>query len=144
MKTAQFTRHRSDSLSTRSPAHLAGLIRAHRQARRSRRRRLDAGQQALLVLAHLRNGDTPARLAAGFGVGATTAWRYIREAVDLLAAAPIPTQAMRRIARLAYAIVDSTLIPTDRLAGPAERRYYAGKHRRHGSTPKPSPTALLH
>jgi hypothetical protein len=46
-------------------------------------------------LAHLRNGDTPARLAAGFEVGATTAWRYIREAVDLLAAtAPTLAQAM--------------------------------------------------
>jgi hypothetical protein len=56
--------------------------------------RLDAGRQALLVLAHLRNGDTPARLATGFGIGATTAWRYIREAVDLLAAAA-PTLARR-------------------------------------------------
>ena len=40
----------------------------------------------MLVLAHLRNGDTPAPLAVGFGIGTTTACRYIREAVDLLAA----------------------------------------------------------
>jgi hypothetical protein len=86
-------------------------------------------------LAHLRNGDTPARLAAGFGVGATTAWRYIREAVDLLAAAaPTLTQVMVRIAQLAYAILDGTLIPTDRLGGSADRRHYVGKHRRHGVT----------
>jgi hypothetical protein len=39
----------------------------------------------LLALAHLRNGDTYTRLAAGFGVGTTTAWRYVREAVDRLA-----------------------------------------------------------
>ena len=123
----------SISLSTRTLAHLAALIRAHRQARRSRWRRLDASQQALLVLAHPRNGDTPARLAAGFGVGATTAWRYIREAADLLAAtAPALTQAMTGIGRLAYAILDGTLVPTDRLSGTADRRYYAGKHRRHG------------
>jgi hypothetical protein len=123
----------SISLSTRSLAYLANLIRAHRHARRSRWRRLDPAQQALLVLAHLRNGDTPARLAAGFGVGTTTAWRYIREAVDLLAAtAPTLTQAMTRIAALAYAILDGTLIHTDRLSGTADRRYYAGKHRRHG------------
>ncbi len=123
----------SISLSTRSLAHLAALIRAHRHARRSRWRRLDASQRALLVLAHLRNGDTPARLAAGFGVGATTAWRYIREAVDLLAAtAPTLTQAMARIAALAYAILDGTVVATDRLGGAANRRYYAGKHRHHG------------
>ena len=39
-----------------------------------------------MALAHLRNGDTYTRLAAGFDVGVTTAWRYVREAVDLLAA----------------------------------------------------------
>jgi hypothetical protein len=121
------------SLSTRSLTHLADLIRARRQALRSRWRRLDAGRQALLALAHLRNGDTPARLAAGFGIGATTAWRYIRESVDLLAAtAPTLTTVTATIARLAYAILDGTLIPTDRLGGTADRRYYAGKHRRHG------------
>ena len=49
---------------------------------RSRGRRLDPGKQALLVLAHLRNGDTHRRLAAAFGIGITTAWRYIRAAVD--------------------------------------------------------------
>jgi len=84
-------------------------------------------------LAHLRNGDTPARLAAGFGVGATTAWRYIREAVDLLAATgPTLAEAMMRIAQLACAILDGTLIPTDRIGGAADRRHYAGKHRHHG------------
>ncbi|GAA3464399.1 hypothetical protein GCM10018963_64120 [Saccharothrix longispora] len=41
--------------------------------------------------AHLRNGDTHTRLAAGFGISYSTAWRYVREAVDLLAAlAPEP------------------------------------------------------
>jgi hypothetical protein len=66
----------------------------------------------------------------GFEVGATTAWRYIREAVDLLAAsAPTLAQAMAGIARLAYAILDGTLIRIDRLGGTANRRYYAGKPR---------------
>jgi hypothetical protein len=112
--------------------HLAELLRAHRRARRCRWRRLDPAGQALLALAHLRNGETPGRLAAGFGIGATTAWRYIREAVDLLAAtAPTLAQAVERIARLAYAILDATLVATDRICGSADRRYYAGKHRRH-------------
>jgi hypothetical protein len=120
-------------LSRRSLTHLADLLRAHRARRGTRYRRLSAGRQALLVLAHLRNGDTPARLAAGFAVSPTTAWRYIREAVDLLAAtAPTLADAMAGIARLAYAILDGTLIRTDRLSGSADRRYYAGKHRCHG------------
>ncbi len=73
-------------LSNHTLVRLADLIRAERARRRSRWRRLDPGRQALLVLAHLRNGDTHARLAAGFEVSRSTAWRYVREAVDLLAA----------------------------------------------------------
>src|SRR5438045_3357058 len=72
-------------LCTRTLSHLSEMLRAHRRAIGCRWRRLDAGRQALLVLAHLRNGDTYARLAAGFGVGIATVYRYIREAVDLLA-----------------------------------------------------------
>jgi hypothetical protein len=87
----------------------------------------------LLVLAHLRNGDTYGRLAAGFGVGVATVYRYVQEAVDLLAAtAPTLSQAIRRIAGLAYAILDGTLIPIDRLSGSNDRRHYSGKHKRHG------------
>ena len=41
------------------------------------------GRQALLALAPLPNGDTPTRLAAGFEIGVTTAWRYVRGAIDL-------------------------------------------------------------
>jgi hypothetical protein len=64
---------------------------------RSRWRWLAAGRQALLALAHLRNGDTP----VGFEIGLTTAWRYIREAVDLLAATvPTLAQVMASITRL--------------------------------------------
>ncbi|MBM7440416.1 hypothetical protein JOC24_003840 [Streptomyces sp. HB132] len=43
-------------------------------------------EQAVLVLTHLRCGDTYARLAAGFRIGIATAHRYIRQAVDPLAA----------------------------------------------------------
>jgi hypothetical protein len=103
-------------LSTRSLNHLADLIRTHRHQRRSRWRRLDPGRQALVALAHLRNGDTLTRLAAGFQVGVATAWRYIREAITLLAAAANDLhQAMTRIRLLAYVILDGTLIPIDRV-----------------------------
>ncbi|MFI6184208.1 transposase family protein [Nonomuraea sp. NPDC051191] len=116
------------ALVARRPAE---LLRAQQAKRRSRWRRLDAFRQALLVLAHLRNGDTYARLAAGFASGTSTAWRYVREAVDLLAIlADHVHAAVLRAGRLAYAILDGTLIPIDRLAD--ERPYYSGKHRLHG------------
>ena len=118
-------------LSTRSLNHLADLIRTHRHQRRSHWRRLEPGRQALLALAHLRNGDTFTRLAAGFEIGVATAWRYVREAITLLAATADDLQkAMRRIRLLAYAILDGTLIPIDRVHH--QKPYYSGKHRRHG------------
>lgn len=43
-----------------------------------------ATRQTLLALAHLRCGDTYAQLAAGFGIGIATVYRYIREAVEAL------------------------------------------------------------
>ncbi|MFD6262689.1 transposase family protein [Micromonospora chalcea] len=118
-------------LSSRTLNHLAERIRGHRQQRQSRWRRLDPGRQALLALAHLRNGDTYTRLAASFAIGVATAWRYVQEAIALLAAAADDlATAMQRIRRLAYAILDGTLIPIDRVAD--QRPYYSGKHKRHG------------
>jgi hypothetical protein len=59
------------------------------------------------------------------------AWRYVREAVELLAAAADNVQAtVARAARLAYAILDGTLIPIDRVYD--QKPYYSGKHKRHG------------
>ncbi|BDH05861.1 transposase family protein [Streptomyces seoulensis] len=88
------------------------------------------GRQALLVLAHLRRGDTYARLTAGLRVGIATVYRYIREAVDLLAAlAPTLAQAMQTIRKKAYVILDGTLLPVDRTA--ADRPYYSRK-KHHG------------
>ena len=65
------------------------------------------GRQALLALAHLRNGYPHTRLAAGFEIGVATAWRYVQEAITLLAtAAKRPGTSMDRIRRLAHAILD--------------------------------------
>jgi hypothetical protein len=120
-------------LSTRSLAYLSGLLSAHRREIGSRWRRLTPGEQALLVLADLRSGDTYYRLAAGFRVGVATVYRYVREAVDLLAAAsPDLTAAMRTAGAKAFVILDGTLIPIDRIGGSKDRRYYSGKHKRHG------------
>jgi len=85
------------------------------------------------VLAYLRKGETYAELAAGFGVGTATAWRYVTETVALLAArSPRLRRALdqARQAGHAYAIIDGTLILIDRVA--ADRPFYSGRHRRHG------------
>jgi hypothetical protein len=85
----------------RSLTRPADLLGADRARRGTPYRRLAPAARSCSCWAHLRNGDTPARLAGGFGISPTTAWRYIREAVDLLAAtAPTLTQAMATIARL--------------------------------------------
>ncbi len=76
-------------------------------------------------------GHTYAQLAAGFGIGTTTAYRYVTEAVGLLAApAPGLTDVVRTAPAKAYLILDGTLLPIDRIA--ADRPSYSGKHKRHG------------
>jgi hypothetical protein len=120
-------------LSSRTLTFVAGVIRRYRASIGSPWRKLNAGKQALLVLAYLRKGETFAELAAGFAVGTTTAWRYVNETVDLLAArAPKLRQAVRDAVKAGYAyvVLDGTLIPVDRVA--ADRPFYSGKHKRHG------------
>ena len=60
-------------LSRETLSYVARVLRRHRAAIGSCRRKPNSGQQALLVLAHLCNGETLAELAAGFGVGTATA-----------------------------------------------------------------------
>ncbi|MFD9946809.1 transposase family protein [Nonomuraea sp. NPDC059023] len=113
--------------------YVAGIIRRHRKAMGSRWRRLNPGQQALLVLVYLRKDETFAEISAGFGVSATTAWRYVEETVMLLSArSPKLAQALRKAARdgLTHVILDGTLIHTDRVR--ADRPFFSGKHRVHG------------
>ena len=120
-------------LSRATLSYVAGVIRRHRRQIGSCWRKCSPGQQALLVLAHLRKGETFAELAAGFGISTATAWRYVTETVRLLAArAPGLRTAVRaaKNAGHAFVVIDGTLIPVDRLA--ADRPFYSGKHRRHG------------
>ena len=73
---------------------------------------------------HLRKGEGFAELAAGFGVGTATAWRYARETITLLAG-PRPelpsALAAAKKAGHAFAVIDGTLIPIDRAAAPTGR-----------------------
>jgi hypothetical protein len=120
-------------LSRQTLSFVSGIIRRHRASIGSLWRKLDPGQQALLVLVHLRKGEPFAQVAAGFGVGTATAWRYVTETVALLAArAPKLRQAVRAAKKAGYpfVVVDGTLIRTDRVA--ADRPFYSGKHHCHG------------
>ncbi|MDL4818642.1 transposase family protein [Actinomadura opuntiae] len=113
--------------------YLAGLIRRRRKTLGTPWRLLDPGQQALLVLVHLRKGETLAELGAGFGVSTSTAWRYIEQAVALLSErSPKLTAALRKATKegLHLLVLDGTLIACDRVR--ADRPYYSAKHRCHG------------
>jgi hypothetical protein len=106
-------------LSHATLTYVAGVIRRYRRQIGSCWRKLNPAQQAMLVLAYLRKGETFADLAAGFGVGTATAWRYVAETAGLLAArAPSLRGALRAAqkARHAFVVIDGTLIPVDRLA----------------------------
>ena len=111
--------------------HVSWLIYARRRELHSRWRKLGCFKQALLALAHLRKNETFAQLAAGFGVSGATAWRYVDETLEVLAAwAPGLREALVGLGEGDFVIVDGTLIPTDRIA--ADEPYYSQKHRKHG------------
>jgi len=123
------------SVSNHALITLSDALRQHRALLGTRWRRLTVGEQALLVVAHLRKGETYADLAAGYGIGTTTVFRYIREAIELLAAlAPTLHEAITLAARKAFVIVDGTLLRIDRvgMGSGRDRPYYSGKHKCHG------------
>jgi DDE superfamily endonuclease len=74
------------TVSIRALVTLSDAPRHRRTQVGTRWRRLSVGGQALLVVAHLRKGETYTNLAAGFSVGTTTVFRYITEAIEVLAA----------------------------------------------------------
>jgi hypothetical protein len=72
---------------------------------------LSASRQGLCVLAHLRRGDTDTQLVAGFGIGIGTVYRYVREAVGLLAArAPSLAEVLATARRSVWLILDGSLL----------------------------------
>lgn len=123
------------TVSSRALIMLTDRLRQHRNAIGTRWRRLDTGRQALPVVAHLRKGETYAELACGFAIGTSTVYRYLREALDLLAAmAPTLQQAIEVARGKAHVILDGTLLRIDRIGmtGGRDRPYYSGKHKCHG------------
>ncbi len=87
------------------------------------------------MLAYLRKGETYAALACGFAVSTATVYRYLTEAIGLLAAlAPTLEQAITVAAGKAFVILDGTLLRIDRVGMTSgyDRAFYSGKHKCHG------------
>jgi hypothetical protein len=125
-------------------AMVAGLLRAERRARSTRRgsRALTCWYQALLVLVWYRKREEMTVLAAGFGVSRATAYRYRDEVVTALhAQAPDLHEALHQVAEQGWShvIVDGKVFRTDRCAetvtsakGTTINSWYSGKHRAFG------------
>jgi hypothetical protein len=123
------------TVSSRVLRLVADTLRRSRKEIGSRWRKLTAGRQARLVLAYLRKGETYTDLACGFKIGTSTVYRYVREAITLLAAmAPTLDEAIAVARGKAFVILDGTLLRIDRvgMASGRDRAFYSGKHKCHG------------
>jgi hypothetical protein len=125
--------------------HVASLLRSHRRQLGTRRgtRKLTCFYQAILVLVWFRKGEDKTTLGTRFGVSRATTYRYITEAVQVLAAqTPTLHDALRRVAAdgWSHVILDGKLFDTDRVTetttsvkGKTIDAWYSGKHRDFGA-----------
>src|SRR4051812_48646050 len=127
---------------------VSGLLAAERRRRgtRGRRRALGCYRQAVLVLRRFLDGTRLAQLAADHRIGRSTAYRYLHEGIDVLAAVAPGLRGALLAARAAghtHVTVDGTLFRTDRcrVPGPTARTdqsdrrvdlWWSGKHAAHG------------
>jgi hypothetical protein len=118
---------------------VARLLSAHRARIGTRRGRRVLGcfAQAVLLLRFMRQRAAVADLARDNAVSLKTAYRYLHEALDVLAdQAPdlseVVAEAVHRGTE--HLLLDGTLIATDRVHDRTGRRdrWYSGKHRHHG------------
>lgn len=119
--------------------YVAGLLRAERKARRTRKdsRALTCWFQAVFAIAWFRDQPEIARHGRAFGISQATAYRYLHEAIDVLAdQAPDLHQALRRAAEdgISHLILDGKVFDTDRcrtktlsVKGEQIDAWYAGK-----------------
>jgi hypothetical protein len=135
-------------VSEQSVLFVSALLATERRRRRTRARRRALGcyRQAVLVLRWFVDGTRLAQLAADNRIGRSTAYRYLHEGIDVLAAAAPGLRGALLAARAAghpHVTVDGTLIRTDRcqVPGPTARTdrsgrqvdlWWSGKHAAHG------------
>src|SRR3954453_7088264 len=127
---------------------VSGLLAAERRRRRTRARRRALGcyRQGGLVLRWFCEGTRLAQLGADNRIGRSTAYRYLHEGIDVLAAVAPGLRGAPLAARAAghpHFTVDGTLIRTDRchMPGPTAQTdrpearvdlWWSGKHAAHG------------
>jgi hypothetical protein len=120
---------------------LAGLLDAERTRRGTRRGRRVLGcfKQAVLVLRWFLDNTRLVQLAADNAIGSSTAYRYLHEGIDVLAARKPSLHSVLLAAKLAghsHVNLDGTLIYTDRCATPGPTPgvdlWWSGKHHHHG------------
>lgn len=124
---------------------LARLLAAERRRRGTpaRSRKLSCRGQAVLALRWFRDRTRKEALARDHGVSRATAYRYVDEAVDVLAdQAPGLGEALERALAdgLPYVILDGKVFATDACAGTAESAkgtefhiWYSGRKRCYGA-----------
>lgn len=119
---------------------VSGWLRDHRRAHDVRpwQRAATVYVQALMVLRWFKD-DTDLRiLARDAGISIATAYRYLHEGIDVIAAhtpdlAEVLAQALRE--GWSFVCLDGTLIATDRCSAKGDSghdAWYSGKHRKHG------------
>jgi hypothetical protein len=127
------------------PAHTLGVvtrwITTHRRRadRRGWQRAATPRTQALMVLRWFKDATRVSALARDAGVSLATAYRYLHEAIDVIAAhAPNLHQVLATAVEQDWPFVclDGTLIPITQLHGPrgpsGADSWFSGKHHRHG------------
>lgn len=122
-------------------AFVSKLLAAERARRGTRhgRRALSCSRQAVLVLRWLLDATRLSQLAADNQVSSSTAYRYLHEAIDVLAAAAPSLPSALLAARAAghtHVHLDGTLIHPDRSRAPGPTAgmdlWWSGKHHHHG------------
>jgi hypothetical protein len=115
------------------------LLAAHRREIGTRRgtRALTCYKQAVFALAWFRDRPDIARLGKGSGISQATAYRYLDEAITVLAARAVDLREALEKAKadgLPYLILDGKVVATDRLhektisrKGREIDRWYSGK-----------------
>jgi len=125
---------------TETVARVSRWIQAHRRRvdTRAWQRAATSWTQTVLVLRWLIEGTQLALLARDARVSQATAYRYLHEGIDVIAAqAPELTEVLtaQRHAGAAFVALDGTLLETTRSAARSEAGHdlwYSGKHHRHG------------
>jgi len=128
-------------LAEESVLFVSRLLAAERLRRGTRRRRRALGcyRQAVLVLRWFVDGVRLAQLATDNQISASTAYRYLHEGIDVLAAEAPGLRGALLAARAAghsHVSIDGTLIATDRCRVPGPTPgvdlWWSGKHKHHG------------